>query len=597
MIRRIKDSLVYIYKLIIEHDKLLLAIILINNLAVLCSVIAPVILPRYIIDSLIEGKEYRVVVTYILVFSIVSITSSCASYLLKSGIYLRSMTIRFKLIIESGKKFVSMDYENFENPQILDLADRGDKATENNAVGIEGIMHKLANLGGNILIVIALLYSLIFLNVLIAILAIGLLCINYFVSRSINKFDKKIQDELIPIDRKWRYIISLLNDVGYYKDIYLFNMKNMIFSKIGILKQQKLSEAKKVHSKHEIGNNIASLINGVLEVLLYIWLGYLTCNGRITIGEYTMYMSAVFTFYRLAKNIIDDFIYISLQSERIEDFRNFMNLETKTDDKNALEFKEDIQSIVFNNVSFKYAGKESYALKDINIEINKHEKIAVVGLNGAGKTTFIKLLTKLYEPAQGSILFNDIDSKHIKRDCLYDAFSVVFQESNLFAFSVAENISMQSLKKTDIENVSSSTASVGLQLLIERLDKKYEHPVLKTIEDDGIEFSGGEIQKLSLARALYKNGQIMILDEPTASYDALAEERIYRQFNDLAKDKTVIYISHRLASTRFCDRILVFDEGEVVEEGTHEQLISQNGKYADLFNTQAKYYREELIGV
>ena len=594
MKNKLAGSLQYIIKTIYYYDKFLLAVILINNLFVIIAALSPIIWPRYIIDSLIGGEDFGTVLRFILLFSITTISASGISYLLKSSIYLRSMTLRFGLIIKSGKKFISMDYENFENPQVLDASGRADRATANNASGFEGIMHKFANLGGNILIAATLLVILGRLNLWIVALICGLLIVNYIVGKSLNRFEKKIQDGLISVDRKWQYILNLLNDISCYKDIYLFHMKDMIFGKIQTLGQTKINEARKVHGKREMSNQAISLLQAVQELLIYLWLGYLVVNDRLTIGEYTMYMTAVTVFYQSLKSIIDDFLYISLQSESVEDYRRFMELPTKVDEKNALELQEEIHTITLEKVGFRYIGAETPAVENINLTIQKNEKIAVVGLNGAGKTTFIKLLTKLYEPTEGTIYFNGINSQKIKRTSLYKAFSVVFQESNLFAFSVAENISMKPIEYTQMERAAESAESVGLGDVIGNLTKGYRHPVLKMIESDGVEFSGGEVQKLSLARALYKNGQIMILDEPTSAYDALAEEQIYRQFNELAQDKTVIFISHRLVSTRFCNRILVFDQGHIVEEGTHEKLLKQGGKYAELFQIQARQYQEAV---
>ncbi len=593
MLKKTASSIYYIFKTILKHDKLLLIIILVNNLFVMLSILSPIIFPQYIIDSLVNNEDFQTTSKYIFIFSITAISSSCISYLLKSSIYLRSMTMRFRMIIEYGKKYISMDYENFENPEILDLADRGSRATQNNASGFEGIVHKFANFGGNILTAVTLFSILSFLSPIIIIAIVILLIVNSFIERKLNKYEKRTMDELVNVERKYNYILKFLNDVGYYKDVIMFNMKDMIFKKIFFLRNIKLSSAKSIQNRHEISNNIISLLSSIQKLIVYLWIGNIAIKGQITIGQYTMYVASVASFYNTIKSIISDFLYIVLQGESIEDYRKYVKLATTSDDANCVELTDNVETIKMENVYFRYIGQNDYALKDINLLIKKKEKIAIVGLNGAGKTTFIKLLTKLYEPTNGTIYFNGIDSKKINKGSLYDAFSVVFQESNLFAFTVAENISMVPLKNTNVKEISSVLEKVGLKDVINNLPKKIEHPVLKIIDENGINFSGGEIQKLSLARALYKNGQIMILDEPTASYDALSEERIYRQFNDLTQDKTVIYISHRLASTRFCDRILVFEDGRIVEEGSHDDLLLKNGRYAELFHTQAQQYREE----
>jgi ATP-binding cassette subfamily C protein len=247
--------------------------------------------------------------------------------------------------------------------------------------------------------------------------------------------------------------------------------------------------------------------------------------------------------------------------------------------------------VEFEHVSFKYPGSGQYALRDVNLKISAGEKLAVVGLNGAGKSTFIKLLMRLYTPESGRILLGGVDIQTYKRDDYFKLFSAVFQEINTFAFSIAENVSMRETNKTDAARVRKVLDLAGLSEKLGSLPKGIETSMLKNLDLEGVEFSGGETQKLALARALYKDAPYIVLDEPTAALDALAEERMYLEFDKLARGKTAVYISHRLASTRFCDRILMFEGGTIAECGTHEALISQGGKYAELFGIQAQYYR------
>ncbi len=242
----------------------------------------------------------------------------------------------------------------------------------------------------------------------------------------------------------------------------------------------------------------------------------------------------------------------------------------------------------FENISFRYPGREEYALKNVSIKISAGKRLTIVGLNGAGKSTFIKLLIRLYEPGEGRILLNDNKQEY------YRIFSVVFQEIQMFAFTVAENISMSEYSKTDLPHAISCIQKAGLGTKILALPKGIDTLVLKVIDKDGIEFSGGENQKLVLARALYKNGPIVVLDEPTAALDALAEERLYNEFDNLIGGKIAISLSHRLSSTRFCDRVAMFEEGRIIEIGTHQELMDRDGRYAEIFGMQAKYYNEEV---
>ena len=245
------------------------------------------------------------------------------------------------------------------------------------------------------------------------------------------------------------------------------------------------------------------------------------------------------------------------------------------------------------NVSYRYPGNGQYVFRKLNLTIPGGQKLAIVGHNGAGKTTFIKLLLRLYDVTEGEILCNGINIKRFDRIQYYRLFSAVFQEILPLAFSVTDNIGVNDAGRIDVERVQQCIQKVGLEEKMKSLKYNTDTCVQKIIDDEGIEFSGGEKQKLMIARALYKNGGVMVLDEPTAALDALAERDIYESFSSLAENRTTIYVSHRLASTRFCDRIAMFEKGRLVEYGTHEELLAQKGKYAEMFSIQAKYYRAE----
>jgi len=585
------SNLKYIFDAIIKHDKTLFYYIIINNFIMPLSLIAPIIIPRFIVDALITGDDYYIVLRYIIAFFVVTIVASSSNYLLKTGIFVRSMSLRFLLLAVAGKKHISMEYVNFEKPEVLNLCERSERATADNVTGIEGILHRFANYGGNIITFVVIVVIVLNVNILITLICLILLAFNYVFSNKANKYEKEVNDSLSTTNRKWSYIVGILSDAGYYKDILIFKMNDIIFQKLSFLSFEKQLGRNKILKKHNTKDNILSFLSGIQQIAIYITFSRMVFSSTITIGEYMMFVASVHLLYNTARSAINDSAYIMQQNEYVTDFRSFLSLDLNENNK-CISVPKEIDSISFKGVSFRYQNQTVDALKDISFTIERGERIALVGPNGAGKTTLVKLLTKLYHPSGGTISLNGINIGDMENSEVYNKFSTVFQDTNLFAFTLSENISFKSLQNTDEARVLKCLQQVGLSSVINNLPKGIFQPVLKTISEDGVQFSGGEIQKLALARALYKDAPIMILDEPTASYDAIAEERLYKIFNELTEGKTVIYISHRLASTRFCDRILMLENGTIVEEGSHEELMSKEARYAELFNMQSQYYKE-----
>lgn len=314
----------------------------------------------------------------------------------------------------------------------------------------------------------------------------------------------------------------------------------------------------------------------------------------MSVADFMMYLTATVTLSTTMKTFFLDVSLVMQEGQYAHDFFRLMDEDLGEKGGERDSIVEDTLEIEFKEVSFKYPGTEHYILKDFNFKIHKGEKLAIVGVNGAGKSTIVKLITGMFEPTSGEIYINQIPAKEFKKSEYYKMFSVVFQEVNILAYTIRENVAC-SFEGIEDEKVLDCLTRVGLSDKIKSLDKGIYQSMLKIIEADGVEFSGGESQKLAIARALYKDGAMVILDEPTAALDALAEADIYQSFNDLVKDKTAVYISHRLASTKFCDKIALFDSTGLKEYGTHEQLMKQKGEYYRMFTVQGKYYQEGAV--
>jgi len=281
-------------------------------------------------------------------------------------------------------------------------------------------------------------------------------------------------------------------------------------------------------------------------------------------------------------------------SDLTDDYRTFMDLkEEEAEDYLDISVLGDTYSFEFKNVSFRYDGAKRDTISNLNLSFPAGQKLAIVGLNGAGKTTFIKLLLRLYDVTQGDILVNGISIYRFRREEYFRLFAPVFQDVVLFAFPLSQNVSMDMPEDTDKEKAENCLVAAGLSEKLKSLEKGIDTEILKILHDDGVDLSGGEKQKLALARALYKDAPVIVLDEPTAALDALAEYELYRNFDKIIGGKSAIYISHRLSSTRFCDKIAMFSEGRIVEYGSHEELLKKGGEYATLFGVQAQYYEEK----
>ena len=312
-------------------------------------------------------------------------------------------------------------------------------------------------------------------------------------------------------------------------------------------------------------------------------------SGSISTGDVLMYAGAIITMMTSVQDAILKYNEIAYNNEYLKLYEEFIKRPNMHYDGTLpIEKRDDKRyELSFYNVSFKYLGSDKYILKDINMTFNIGEKLALVGLNGAGKTTLIKLLLRLYEPTEGEIRLNGIDIGKYDYDEYVQIFSVVFQDFGIFDFPLDENIAAS--EDVDSARVKKVIDQVGLTELVNSLPDK-ERTLLYHENGDGVALSGGEAQKVAIARALYKDAPFVILDEPTAALDPIAEAEIYENFDTLVGDKTAIYISHRMSSCKFCDRIVVINNGRIEEEGSHDSLMDKNGLYAKMYNTQANYY-------
>jgi len=347
------------------------------------------------------------------------------------------------------------------------------------------------------------------------------------------------------------------------------------------------------------GNVVDVVFSFARNGIAYLYLINLVLNDGLSASMFILYFAAVGGFTGWVSGILNSFQTLHVQSLDISAMREFLEYPEPFKFEDGLPLSPNVQkdySIELKNVRFRHSGAEKDTLENINLTIRAGEKLAIVGLNGAGKTTLVKLICGFYDPTEGEVLLNGENIKQYNRRDYYRHFSAVFQDFSIISSNIAENIA-QTVDDIDMVKVADSIDKAGLTAKIDKLPEKYETHFTKKVFLDGIDFSGGETQRLMLARALYKDAPILILDEPTAALDPIAESEMYNKYNDFAGGRTSVYISHRLASTRFCDRIILLVDGRITEEGTHGELIVHGKRYAELYEIQSHYYNEGAVEI
>lgn len=523
--------------------------------------------------------------------------------------------VRCKLMLLANKKMMVMPYEMTENPSVLDLQKKAGPATADNEKGAAGMVKQYGEVFALSLAIVVSTVILMRLSVLLAAIMAALCMLKFFISDHMGKWEKKYIDHDIPrYSRETDYYRERALDISYAKDIRVYGLQTPILQKYQSVSDSITARYITLRSKWRNAVFLMNAVELLQEGLMYVCVIYSMLRFGMSAGDFLLYVGSIRQFNDALGKLVQKAAGIRRQNHMLCYYREFLELpENSAVKPEKSSFKADYKRIMereasagekhfevpenryefrFEGVCFRYPGRTEFALKDINITLHSGEKLAVVGLNGAGKTTFVKLLCRLYEPTSGTIYLNGEDIRNIDVETYRSMIAPMFQSVECFAFPVAQNVSLQPAEETDTQRVWTCLQNAGLGEKIDSLEKGMETQMLKYLYEDGIELSGGQRQKLGFARALYRNAPVFILDEPTAALDALAEYQSYMDFDRLIGKKSTVYISHRLSSTRFCDHIALFQNGCIVEYGTHETLLKQGGEYARLFEVQAQYYQE-----
>lgn len=498
--------------------------------------------------------------------------------------------------MQLSMRTMKMKFEYTENSKMLDKIKRAERAFEETNL-VQGITEGLVNVISSIFVLAGVFYLVVNCSFMLLIPITLSFIINSVMTMKNTKIEEKYYGIYADQTREQDYYMDNLTGSQYAKDIRVYDAPKMILKNQSVMGENIYYVAKKYILKQWKYSKVDVAATQICNIAIYIILGVNTLLKKVTIGDFSSLVQSTIQFKDSMQNISQGIFRLRYTSSVLKYFLEYMDMIDEDEEKEAKESLElpdisEAPTIEFRNVSFKYPNTDVYILKNISTTIHAGEHLSIVGQNGAGKTTFIKLLCRLYDVTEGEILLNGVNINEYQYKEYIKLLSVVFQDYKLMAFTIRENIALEESEDEGVkEKVKKLYNLIELDEWVNSLPKKDETNLYKMFDESGVEPSGGQAQKLSIVRALYKNSPVVILDEPTAALDPVAEYEVYQHFDSLVGGKTAVYISHRLSSCRFCDRIIVFDGGKIIEDGSHEELMDiPNGFYANMYNTQAKHY-------
>lgn len=594
------DNLNYCLSLIWGWDKQVLFLIAASVPVVLLLPLCNVYLPKVIIAEIENQAPLLHMILAVLAIGILQVIFTVVSQRILAGMKYHETYITKKMQLWVNSKVMDTDYDNIDKPasQVL-LKKALEMVKGGEGEGILALPKSYANILGNSLGFLVYAGILSTLNPIIIVLLLIGVALQYFVYSKLNHWIFTNRDKWLKLDLKLSYLTYQSSSFDVAKDIRLYHMRDWFFGTFTKYMKERIRWTVKMQLCY-YGMNITNCVNLLFrDGGAYAYLIYLIWKGSISVSDFVLYLGVIRGFADWCVKIVMELGIINRMGYNLSDVRSYMELEDHWNREKGIALPEKEQlpcSIELEKVCYHYPGEKKNILQDINLTIHPGEKIALVGANGAGKTTLVKLLCGLYRPTEGTIKVADNPILKYNREEYYSLFAPVFQDICLLPVTVERNITLCDKDAVDQARLKECLELSGFGEVVKKLPKGMDTLLIKDLNKDGVALSGGEEQKLILARALYKNASIMILDEPTAALDPIAENAMYLKYNELTKNTTSIFISHRLASTRFCDRILYLENGRIQEMGTHEELLALGGSYAKMFDVQAEYYQEHKQG-
>lgn len=569
-------------------------LILLNGLIGGGKIILNMVLPMFLIDELTSGRDVKKLILFGACIVANNVIMTFITDSLQKYRDVKDEWVQNVMVEKLGERIMNLEYSYLENTYYLDLKERAIFAVQNQSA-IVAIITLIANTVQGVITLAGLMVILFTLGpVLMTAIAIGVVLMILIVKAASGTM-VALMNRIIPINRIFGYYAGVAADKPAQKDLRLYHMDKLVTEKIRQSNETTCDEFDVANRKMGLANGANGVITEFISAFTYGYVGIRTISdmfgSRITLGSLTMYVSSAITFSSTIIQFGENLIGLWQNSQFLVPYQEFMALKEETIEDGGVPMDDIVETLEFRNVSFTYPKAEKPVLKNVSFAVKKGEKISIVGLNGAGKSTLVKLICRMYKADSGEILVNGRDIYDYDYLSYMNVISAVFQDYKLFNFTIEENISCRE-NGADENRVNYLIDEVGMRDKIDTLPEGIHSRFGKEYDEDGVELSGGQGQKIAIARALYKKASMVILDEPASALDPIAEAEIYEKFNSLVEDKTAIYISHRMSSSVFCDRILIIDGGTVSDFDTHENLMKKTDSlYYKLFTSQAENYK------
>ena len=593
------QNTVYVLRLAFKRKRFAPLIMLAQSLLTPAIPAVAMFLPMTVVALILgEGDARRLVITVLAFTAATVLLQTLKSHLYTLGRVQRN-GLRHSIVQDTLRLTLTTDYANLEKKAFTDAREKAMQVTGTPYEAVMQIYYSLENVGSNFIGLALYVALLVQVNPLILLLAAATTVAGFIVRRNANKWRHDNDKERTGYNKRTRYVSSMGSNESLAKDLRLFAMLDWLREVYETYLKLIYNWHRRAESRQFLADVVDCAATFLREGAAYAYLIWLVLYRELPVDQFVLLFAAIGGFSGWIMGLLDE--YTTLQRRSIEychlrEFIEFPNIFRRDDGEPIAPSPGKTHKLELRGVSFRYTGAEENTLKDVNLTIGAGERLAIVGLNGAGKTTLVKLLCGLYDPTEGQILLDGRDIREYNRESYYTLFTAVFQEFNIIPGTVAENVAQLETDDLDEERVLHCLELSDSLKKISSLPDGIDAKLNKRVYEDAVELSGGETQRLMLARALYNDAPILILDEPTAALDPIAESRLYNRYSELSSGKTSLFISHRLASTRFCDRVIFIDGKTIAECGTHEELLSAGKKYAELFQLQSKYYQEGEVG-